>query len=426
MSEPKQFKKCQAIRGTTDFAQDVLSKFNFITDKARQTALLYGCEEINLPVLEDTSVFVRAVGEVTDIVEKQIFKAVRAVAESKQDIALRPEGTAQVIRYYIENALNKKKPFHKLFYTGPMFRGERPQKGRLRQFHHLGVEAIGGTDTVLIDADIIALAVNMLDASGVKNKTVKLNSLGCHADKVRLTENLKTALAPYKDELCPDCLRRVLTNPLRVIDCKEKKCREIIKALDFKDSHLCVKCKDEFDKLKNVLRSIEIAFEYDPFLVRGLDYYTNTVFEIVSSDLGSQDAVGAGGRYNNLISNLGGPNIPAVGFALGMERIMLISKLKVAQPVIDIYVAGHNDNYINERYALVKFLRNEGVSADMDYCSRSLKAQFRAAQKQDIKYIAVLGDDEIKAGKIMFRDMMNSKQEMLDKVEIIKRLISFK
>ncbi|MDD4955898.1 MAG: histidine--tRNA ligase, partial [Candidatus Omnitrophica bacterium] len=318
-------KAYKSIRGTYDFNPDEAFLFNKIAEKGRHIFNIYGYEEIILPILEEEGVFIRSVGETTDIVEKQIFRIAKRT-ETDSDIVLRPEGTAQVVRFYLEHALNKQSDFHKFSYIGPMFRGERPQKGRLRQFYHIGAEAIG-SDSIFLDAEMISMSLRILDEIGIEEKKLHINTLGCQADKERFMELLKKDLSARRNELCEDCKRRLDKNPLRILDCKEETCKKIATSFCLAETsgktYLCNDCSNKFQELLKVLKSQNIAYIYNPCLVRGLDYYTNTVFEIKSASLGSQDAIGAGGRYNNLIKNLGGPEIPACGFALGVERIIL-------------------------------------------------------------------------------------------------------
>lgn len=364
----------------------------------------------------------RSVGETTDIVEKQIFRLVKR-SDTDTSIVLRPEGTAQVIRYYLENNLYKQSDFQKFFYIGPMFRGERPQKGRLRQFHHIGVEALG-SNSIYLDAESINLAMNILDAIGVNEKELKINSLGCASDKKRFSDELNRALQTEKPRLCSDCQRRLEKNPLRVMDCKEEQCRHIISTFKLGKEHLCEDCKKQFEDLLGVLDSLKIKYTYVPNLVRGLDYYTNTVFEITSKGLGSQDAIGAGGRYNNLIKDLGGPEIAAMGFALGIERILLLLKENSQKEQLEVFIAKTSESLSGEAFSLLKMLREQNFASDMDYCSKSLKGQLRYAQNLGAHFVVLVGEEELKEGMVVLKDMAKSTQEKLPKVELVARLKS--
>ncbi len=394
------------IRGTADFNPQETFTFNQVTQKAKDIFNLFGYQEIILPLLEEKNLFTKSVGQTTDIVERQMFKI------EDKDIVLRPEGTAQVIRYYLQNSLHKKSDFYKFSYIGPMFRGERPQKGRLRQFYHLGVEAIG-SKSIYLDAEIIVLCLSLLEAIGIENKELKLNTLGCAKDKEEFAKDLKRSLFDRKDQLCPDCRRRLDKNPLRVIDCKNKECKKVVFSLKLGDKHLCRNCKSDFNNLRSLLDSLLIDYTYSPYLVRGLDYYTNTVFEVVSKDLGSQDAIGAGGRYNNLIKSLGGPDIAAIGFALGLERVLLLLEQKDSESQIDVYLALADKELRLNAFTLLNKLRKEFLSADFDYCDKSLKAQLRVAQKKEAKFVVILGPQESKDNSVLVKDMKTSKQEKI-------------
>ncbi len=347
-------------------------------------------------------------GETTDIVEQQMFKI-----EGK-DIVLRPEGTAQVIRYYLQNSLHKISNFHKFFYTGPMFRGERPQKGRLRQFHHIGAEAIG-SNSYYLDAEMIVLALKILDQVGVSKKELKINTLGCNQDKIKFSQYLKEKLSSQKDKLCDDCQRRLDKNPLRVLDCKKEQCRKEVIALNLEQEHICSACRNKFKSLLDLLGDLGIKYVYSPYMVRGLDYYTDTVFEISSEGLGSQDAIGAGGRYNNLIKYLGGPDIPAIGFALGLERVLLALGEKKKEEKLDVFVAITNQELFTLGANILQQLRDEGLSSDLDYCGKSLKGQMRSAQKKGSRIVVILGEDEVAENAVLIKDMNKSIQKKVKK-----------
>jgi len=410
-------KTYSSIRGTCDFGPSQSLLFNTIAAKTRGIFRLFGYEEIILPLLEETGLFVRGVGETSDIVEKQMFKV------SDKDIVLRPEGTAQVVRYYLENSLQNQSDFYKFCYVGPMFRGERPQKGRLRQFHHLGAEAIGSR-SFRLDAEIIWMAVRILDDIGVTEKEVKVNTLGCAQDKQKFAGAIQIGLNAARSQLCEDCQRRLDKNPLRVIDCKNHGCKSVVASLNLGDDHLCAGCKEHFTQVLSVLDKLGIKYTHAKDLVRGLDYYTNTVFEITSSRLGSQDAIGAGGRYDGLIASLGGPQIPAIGFALGMERIILALGQEPVMPGVSVFVAPMSDDLSGEAVTILQKLRQVGVDADMDYCGKSLKSQLRFAQRKNAKLVVILGDEEWKEQCVILKDMRNNSQDkiklefLLDEIDI--------
>lgn len=402
--------KYSSIRGTSDFDVPESSLFSSISQKARDLFKVFNYEELILPLLEEKGLFIKGVGETTDIVERQMFKI-----EGK-DIVLRPEGTAQVVRYYLQDSLYHKSNFHKFFYIGPMFRGERPQKGRLRQFHHIGAEAIG-SNSFYIDAEIIYLSLQILDAIGVKNRELKINNLGCEADKNKFSKLLKEELPKHKIHLCEDCCRRLNINPLRVLDCKKEGCRKTVNVFITQTGgphvHLCDTCRYHFKDLTALLDDLKIKYSIDFSLVRGLDYYTNTVFEITSGKLGSQDAIGAGGRYNNLIKSLGGPDMPATGFALGVERMLLTLEDSTEEQKLDLFIAVADSPLLKEGFNILMKLRKEDISCDYDYCGRSLKSQLRFAQKKEAKFVAIIDEREMKNDSLLLKDMQKSTQEVI-------------
>ncbi|MFH1504746.1 MAG: histidine--tRNA ligase [Candidatus Omnitrophota bacterium] len=403
------------IRGTSDFSPLESLLFRQLGQEARKVFKAFGYEEVILPFLEEKGLFSKGVGEGTDIAERQMFKI-----EGK-DIVLRPEGTAQIIRYYIQNALYKQSSFHKFFYTGAMFRGERPQKGRLRQFHHIGAEAIG-SNSIYLDAEMIDLSLRILDCLGVQEKELKINTLGCASDKLKFSDYLRKALEYDKSNFCDDCRRRLNKNPLRVLDCKNKQCKEIAKSLNLEQTHICQDCKNQFKDLLSLFDDLGIKYTLSPYLVRGLDYYTNTVFEISSSKLGSQDAIGAGGRYNNLIQSLGGPDIPAVGFALGLERILLALDKPKFVPVVDVFVAVSGQKLLKSGFDILRRLREQGINSDYDYCAKSLKGQLRFAQKKGARFVVIVGEDELKEKSVMLKNMEKSTQEKVKIEELIYKI----
>jgi histidyl-tRNA synthetase len=407
--------KYSSVRGTRDFGPSESRSFDRLTQKARKVLELYGYQEIMLPILEEEGVFRRAVGESSDIVEKQMFKI------QDKEIVLRPEGTAQMVRYFVENNLNNQGDFWKFFYIGAMFRGERPQKGRLRQFHQIGAEVFGA-EGVLIEAETIGLALKILNDCGVAGVKVKLNSLGCSQDKENFSKALKEKLSERKDALCEDCKRRLDKNPLRVLDCKNPGCRQICAQIDLSDN-LCQDCKQRFAQLREILDQQKIDHVYDPHLVRGLDYYTGVVFEITSDALGSQDAIGAGGRYNNLVKTMEGPDVPAIGFALGIERMMLaLGENNPGNLTLSVYLAVVNPELSKEAFNIIAGLRLRGIACDMDYCAKSLKGQFRYAQKNNIPFVAILGDDEFKEDCVMLKNMATGDQEKIKIEELFNKL----
>ncbi|MCF7877458.1 MAG: histidine--tRNA ligase [Candidatus Omnitrophica bacterium] len=394
------------VRGTVDFSSQQVSLYESLRRKSMNLFNLYGYRQLMLPFLEEKNLFIKGVGQASEIVQSQMMKI-----EGK-DIVLRPEGTAQVVRYYLQHRLDKKNNFYKFFYLGPMFRGERPQRGRLRQFNHIGAEVVG-SDSVYLDAEIIILALKIVDSIGLKKKQLQLNSLGCQADKKKLSQYIKEKLSKQKDKLCSACQKRIVNNPLRVIDCKRDKCKRIVNSLKLGKGHLCFDCQNHFNNLLNVLGDLGINYKYNPFLVRGLDYYTHTVFEITSDQLGSQDALGAGGRYNNLFSQLGGVDIPAVGFALGVERVMLALGKKEQKKRSLVFIARAGKNLEKQGLLLLSELRANRIASSCDFRAKSLKAQLRYGQKIGAELVVILGEDELKENKVILKDMSKSEQETL-------------
>jgi histidyl-tRNA synthetase len=403
------------VRGTVDFSSQQVALYESLRRKSVNLFNLYGYRQLILPFLEEKNLFIKGVGQTTEIVQSQMMKI-----EGK-DIVLRPEGTAQVVRYYLQHRLDKKNNFYKFFYIGPMFRGERPQRGRLRQFNHIGAEVVG-SDSVYLDAEVIILALKIVDSIGLKKKQLQLNSLGCQEDKKKLSKYIKEKLSKQKNKLCSACQKRIVNNPLRVIDCKRDKCKRIVNSLKLGKDHLCFDCQNHFNNLLNVLGDLGINYKYNPFLVRGLDYYTHTVFEITSDQLGSQDALGAGGRYNNLFSQLGGVDIPAVGFALGIERVMLALGKKEQKKRPLVFIARAGEDLEKQGLLLLSELRANRIASSCDFRAKSLKAQLRYGQKIGAELVVILGEDELKENKVILKDMSKSEQETLKLKDLITKI----
>jgi histidyl-tRNA synthetase len=397
--------KYKLTRGTKDFLSSEAFTASSLEEIARRFFVVYGYQEIRSPLIEDIGIFQRGLGDHTEIVERQIFRI-----QGKDNLCLRPEATAQVVRAYIERGLKERKLF-KGFYIGPMFRGERPQKGRLRQFHHLGCEAIG-CKSVFLDAEIIILAWKLILSLGIKKFTLEINSLGCKDDKERLVNLLRKYLAGKETGLCPSCRKRLDNNVLRVLDCKNPDCKKIVDKQKIGHKYLCSECRLYLEKLTLLLKQQNIDYKIKPTLVRGLDYYTDIVFEFVSSDLGAQSAIGAGGRYDNLVESLGGPSRPASGFALGLERLMLLRK-NIQYPAPAVFIAYTSDLVQERAFSLLNLLRNEGISSDMDFSRASLKSQLRYCQKLGCKYAVIAGDQELKQDSVILRDMESSCQSLV-------------
>ena len=398
----------KALRGTKDILPEDVNMWRKIEDSARNIFSVYGYKEIRTPIIEEASLFVRSIGDGTDIVQKEMY-----VFSDKggRIIALRPEATASIVRAYLENSLGQKERFTKLFYIGPMFRSERPQKGRQRQFHQLGVEAIG-SDNPFLDAEVTSLAVNFLKRLGVKNFSLKINSLGCQKDKSKIIKKCRKSIEPHLDSLCGECKERYNKNVLRVFDCKNTSCSEVVKDIDF-ENLMCEDCNNHFESVKKSLEKLGVGYIVDPRMVRGLDYYTRTVFEIAQEDLGTKDAVCAGGRYDNLIEDMGGVDTSAIGFAFGIERLILALRGNVSQsnPSLDVFIATAGKDLYEDAFILMNSLRGKGVSCDIDYENRSLKSQLRKAEKLEARFVIIFGQEEFRQHKVVLRDMASRSQK---------------
>lgn len=373
-------------------ARDIFGRFNF--------------SEIRLPILEKTDLFARAIGEATDIVEKEMYTFV------DKQVTMRPEATASLLRAYIEHGLYVQKPVQRLFTIGPMFRHERPQKGRLRQFHQMDVEVLGSTSP-RVDAEMMAMGAMLLNELGL-SVSLEINSLGCPVCRPGFRTSLLAFLDDRQQALCDDCKRRSVTNPLRVLDCKNPRCREqVLEAPSLLD-HLCPECADHFSAVQVGLKQLGVQYILNKFMVRGLDYYTRTTFEFITGDLGAQAAVGAGGRYDGLIEQLGGPQIPGIGFALGMERLVLLLQQKEAElPAsgVDLLVAGLGEQSIHYGFGLAQALRATGMRVAMDLEGRSLKSQMKQAGKLGAAHVLILGENELAEGKAVLRNMATQQQQ---------------
>ena len=416
-------------RGTSDILPDAIPLWEALESNARKICKSYGYREIRTPVYEDINLFKRSLGQTSDVVNKQLLE----LASSKEDegLALRPEGTAAVVRSYLENSFDGRESLSKFFYLGPMFRGERPQKGRLRQFHQIGVEAIGPNSTSpFLDAEMMALAMHLLKELGVKGAQLKINTLGSKEDKANISAWLREEFTKHKSDLCEDCQARFERNVFRVLDCKKEQCKKLVKELIFKGGTVSLPLSNDsaqyFSKVLHCLESIGVNFVISHDLVRGLDYYTHTVFEITAEGLGSQDAVGAGGRYNGLVHELGGNekiDYGAIGFALGMERILLASGQN--EPVasgINVFVIAMKEEYQPQAFLLLQQLRKADISANMSFVSGSMKSQMGKANKANARFALILGEDEIKNQTVALKDMLASSQEVVAQANIVEAI----
>ena len=404
----KDFVSITGIKGMNDILPGEIATWQFLEQAARRVFQAYGFTEIRTPVVEKTELFCRSIGETTDIVEKEMYTF---ADKSGHSLTLRPEGTAPVMRAFIENKLYALDPVAKLYYLGPMFRYERPQKGRYRQFHQIGVEAVGVEDPK-IDAQILLMLSHYFEEVGIPNVSLQINSLGCPECRPRYRRELVSFLANRLDALCPDCRRRWESNPLRVLDCKVPGCQEATQGAPAMLAHLCGNCEDHFGRVRDTLRDLRTPFSVNPRMVRGLDYYTKTTFEMVTGDLGAQNAVAAGGRYDGLIRDLGGPALPGIGFAMGLERLALLKgdgTIEPSRPAL--FVAALGEDAAHRGFLLMSTLQRKHLSCEMDYEGKSLKAQLRRAHKLQARFALILGEAEIARGIAQLRDMTTSTQE---------------
>lgn len=405
-------------KGTKDVLPSEAYKWHFVENTARRIAALYGLREIRTPTFEHTELFLRGVGDTTDIVNKEMYTF---LDKGERSITLKPEGTAGVVRAFIENGLAGGVLPLKMYYLTPVFRYERPQAGRLREHHQFGVEIFGGKGPET-DAEVILLARDYIRALGVEGVELNLNSIGCKHCRPKFNEALREYLRPHLSEMCPTCNARFEKNPLRILDCKEEACAKINEGAPKSVDFLCDECREHFEALKSILDGCGVPYKLNPKLVRGLDYYSKTVFEFVSTAIGSQGTVLGGGRYDTLIENLGGPSVPAVGFGSGIERMLLVlentGKPVPAEPPLTAYVAGLDEAGRRAAFALANELRQAGISADVDHASRSVKAQFKYAGKIGARFVVVIGADELASGEYTVKDMQTSASERIAKENV--------
>ena len=415
----------KAPRGTKDITPKDAYKWNYVENKFREICSLFGYEEMRTPIFEHTELFKRSVGDTTDIVQKEMYSF---TDKGERDITLKPEGTAGVVRAFIENKLYADTQPTKLFYITPCFRYERPQAGRQRQFHQFGIEALG-SDKPSLDAEVIALAVQFFNEVGLKDLAVSINSVGCPTCRAEYNAKLKEYLDAKSDVLCETCLDRKDKNPMRVIDCKNTNCKENLNDIPFMVDHICDECKDHFEKLQSYLKEMDINFVVDRSIVRGLDYYKKTAFEIISNDIGSQSTVCGGGRYDGLVEQLGGPKgVSGIGFGLGVERLLLTmenNNIEIENPyATDIFIVTIGDEAKTKSFKLLKDLRTNHISAENDHLDRSVKAQFKYSDKINAKFTIVIGDDELANDTATLKNMSTSEQTTIKLSEIVKELKS--
>lgn len=396
-----------------DLLPDDIRHWHHIEGVARNLFHGHGYSEIRTPLMEETHLFARGIGETTDIVTKEMYTF---TDRKNRSLTLRPEGTASIVRAYIEHKLHARESFTKLYYMGPMFRYERPQAGRNRQFYQIGAEAIGSSSP-MVDFEIIETAFSLLMKLGLTDATLIINNLGCSEDRPEFAEALRRFFKDKAPMLCPDCVRRLETNPLRVLDCKVENCKALAAGAPTTQHHICEECRNHFDVLCNLLGGANIEFTIDPRLVRGLDYYTRTVFEIHHTALGARSAICGGGRYDGLVEEIGGPPTPATGFSLGVEAVITaMKKEKLSppqEPCPDAFLCPIGEKAAFEAALLAVRLRAAGLFVELGYEGRSLKSQMKQADKLNATFAVIIGDDELAQKSVRLREMATGTESVV-------------
>ncbi|MDQ7095524.1 histidine--tRNA ligase [Desulfosporosinus sp. PR] len=400
----------QRPKGTQDLLPGTIEQWQYLEETIRSVCRDFGYEEIRTPIFEATELFQRGVGQTTDIVKKEMYTF---LDKGDRSMTLRPEGTASVCRAYVENKLYGQPLPVKLYYIGPMFRYERPQSGRFRQFHQFGVEVLGA-DQPLVDAEVISLVWNLYQRLGLAGLEVHLNSVGCPTCRATHREQLQKFLTPKKAELCDDCQERFERNPLRILDCKNPNCQAVTEGAPTTLDTLCPDCGAHFEKVLSLLREAGVAYRTNPRLVRGLDYYTKTAFEVMVEEIGAQSAICGGGRYDGLVQEIEGPATPGIGFAMGLERVLAALQVqgkfseRRSKPFAMLIALG--DKAQNEGFSLVSALRARGIPVSMDLLGRSLKAQLKMANREGAEFALILGEEELERGVLLLRDLTSGDQ----------------
>lgn len=401
----------QRPKGTQDFLPDETAKWQYLEETIRQVCREYGYQEIRTPIFEATELFQRGVGETTDIVNKEMYTF---LDKGERSITLRPEGTASVCRAYVENKLYAGPQPIKLYYIGPMFRYERPQTGRYRQFHQFGVEVLGSEKPV-VDAETIGLVWDLYRRLGLKNLEVHINSVGCPTCRAEHRKALQEFLAPRRQDLCRDCQERFERNPMRILDCKNPHCQEITQGAPTTADTLCEDCRSHFEELQELLKAAGVVFRVDPRLVRGLDYYRKTAFEVMVEDIGAQSAICGGGRYDGLVEQIGGPPTPGIGFAMGIERVLAAIEVQKAMPEHRehpfVVVAPLGSEAERKGFGLLQALRQARIPAGIDLLGRGLKAQLKNADRLGAKFVLLIGEEELKKEVLILRDLSLGEQK---------------
>ena len=414
--------KIQAPRGTNDILPQDTARWQYLEQKAKEIFTTYNYEEIRTPIFEKTDLFQRGIGEDTDIVEKEMY-----TFEDKggRSITLRPEGTASVVRSFLENKIYGHAQPTKYYYIGPMFRYERPQSGRYRQFHQIGVEVFG-TDSPAVDAEVISLGMHFISELGLDDLEVRLNSVGCPKCRASYQEKLLDYFEPYLSELCSDCQNRYESNPLRILDCKEDQDKAFMADAPKIHEELCAECAEHFTQVKEHLDLLDINYHLDPTLVRGLDYYTKTAFEVVCNDLGAQDAIFGGGRYDELAQEVGERDVPGIGFALGIERLLLaLEEYGIELPVereIDLFITTIGEEAQKTAFLYLNHLRRAGIKVEMDYLGRSVKGQMKCADRNNAQYSIILGGNELEKGAATVREMKTGTEEEIELDNLVNEM----
>src|SRR5271170_6907587 len=419
-------------RGTRDLLPPDTALWNFVEATVRDVFRAYNFHEIRTPIFESTELFARGVGEETDVVQKEMFTwedRGRAESDKGQSLTLRPENTAGVVRAYIEHKLWDR-GINKLFYIGPQFRRERPQRGRYRQFYQIGAEMLGpatsGSESPARDAEILELLATLLDRLGIENWTLELNSIGCANERAKYNEALRKALEPVAAKMCADCQRRAVTNPLRVFDCKVPEDQPIIEKLPRISQYLDEPCRKHFEQVQEILKAVGVEFHINDRLVRGLDYYTRTAFEFTHGALGSQNAILGGGRYDGLSESLGGPSAPGIGFAIGEDRLVLAldKSAEAVQRKPDVYIAPLGAGMDREAARLTRELRHRDIIADLGDETFRLKKSFETATKSGARFILIVGENEVKAGAFALKNLESGEQISVPRAQLAQRIQS--
>lgn len=412
----------KALKGTKDVLPEESYQWQYVEEQIRKVCALFGLREIRTPVIEHTELFLRGVGDTTDIVQKEMYTFTDRGGRS---ITLKPEGTGGAVRSFIENSMyNDAQPTKMYYLNCPVFRYERPQAGRLREHHQFGIE-IFGSQSAYTDAEVILVALTVLKKLGIEGLKVNINSIGCPNCRPEYNRRLKEYFAPHLDKMCHDCQERFERNPLRLLDCKEETCREIAKNPPTILDSLCPDCKEHFEQLKACLNAMDIDYDINPRIVRGLDYYSKTVFEIISTHIGSQGTVCGGGRYDGLIEMFGGPKTPGIGFGMGMERLLLVMQaqgIEIPKPVrMDAYIVTFGDRA--RGFEIAMKLREQGIRADFDPLGRSVKAQMRYAEKCGARFVLFEGEEERQNGVYKLKNMQDGTESVLKETDAAELLM---